>query len=554
MKLIQSIIVLCNFILIISCAKQSTPMGGPKDEKAPELLEIIPNNQSTNIQPKTIELIFNEYVKLENINKQLIITPKINKDEMVSLANKNKITIKLNQDLEDNTTYVFNFQKSIKDITENNPAENLKLVFSTGQTIDSLKVQGNVAYTFLPKDKIMKDVMLGLYPLEDTTNVLTTPPYYISQTDSIGNFSLENIKPGNYRIYAWHDANNSLKAEEKTEHYAFINDTLTVESNITGIQMYLTKADISPFRINRTGSSGSQFEISLNKFPVDIEIQHEEFNQKIFYRQKDKILRFYHLDAPTDSTSMRVIFKDSVGYQIDTSLYAKFIPSDRAKEKLETQIEGNKNFVQRISADFVFNKPIKTINYDSLFISYDSASRLHITPQMLYLKDSSLHTKLSILYILPDSISNETFKLIAGINTFTDIEEMGNEKKIEYTFRKLKPETLVTALKGKIQTTESPLIVQLMQKDEIVHSVYLEKGNEFIFRNLEAGTYQLRVIHDSNKNRRWDTSNLMKNKYQEMVYYMKNDNADNPYDILLKAGWENEIEIQPLPIPGIHKN
>jgi uncharacterized protein (DUF2141 family) len=553
MKLIKQTLVIIVFIIINSCAKQSTPMGGAKDEKPPVLLSVLPVDQSTQIKPKTIELIFNEYVKIENATKQIIITPKINKDEMVTTVNKNKITIKLNQELEDNTTYVFNFQKSIKDITENNSAENIKLVFSTGDKIDSLVVSGKVSTTFLTNEKLMKDVMIGLYTLEDTTNVLNASPYYITQSDSIGNFKLENIRPGKYKIYAWQDLNNSLKAEEKTEPYAFLNDTLTINQNIDNVLLYLTKADISPFRINRTGTIGNQYEISLSKYPLDINIQHDQLNEKIFYRQRDKVLRFYHLESPTDSTAMKISFKDSVGYSLDTTLYAKFLPSDRAKEKLEVQIQGNKNFVQRIEANFIFNKPVTKINYDSLFVSFDTTSRIPITPDLLFLKDSSNYTSLSMMLIVPDSISKENFKLIAGTNTFIDIEDLSNDKKIEFTFRKLKPETLVTALKGKVNTKENPLLIQLMRKEEVIREIYLENSNEFIFRNLEPGTYQLRAIVDQNRNKRWDTSNLNFKRYQEKVYYKKSNNLENPYDILLKAGWENEVEIDIVPEQGIQK-
>jgi hypothetical protein len=153
---------------------------------------------------------------------------------------------------------------------------------------------------------------------------------------------------------------------------------------------------------------------------------------------------------------------------------------------------------------------------------------------------------------LSDSVTKDNYKLYAGIKTFTDIENISNEKAIEYSFKKLKEETLVTALKGKVKTDDNPLIIQLLKKDEIIREIYLEKGNLFEFRNIEAGTYQIRIIHDSNKNKRWDTSNLKRNHYQEKVYYHINNNSENKYDIILKAGWENEIEINPIPEQGIN--
>ena len=279
---------------VVSCAKQGTPMGGPRDEDPPKLLSINPSNESTNVKPSIIELEFDEYVKAETPNKQIIITPRINKDEMEVTTNKNRVIINLNQELEDSTTYVFNFQKSIKDITENNIPDNLKLVFSTGPNIDSLSFSGNVSYILPQKQKNITDVLVGLYSENDTTNVLTATPYYIGQTDSIGNFNLSNIIAGNYRAYAWHDQNNSLKAEEKQEEYGFISDTISISENVTDAKLYLSKADLSAFKINRASASGQNFDIYLSKYPTDIIIDHQDINKSLFYRQNEKTIRLYH--------------------------------------------------------------------------------------------------------------------------------------------------------------------------------------------------------------------------------------------------------------------
>src|SRR5690606_32546440 len=194
-------------LFIASCARQSSPMGGPKDEEPPQLISSQPESESTNIKPSTIELVFSEYIKVENPTKQIIITPRINTEEIEFAAIRNRLTIDLNQELEDSTTYVFNFQKSVQDITEGNPAAHLKLVFSTADTIDSLKFSGKVKHIF-PDDNQVVDILIGLYPEGDTTDLFTAPPYYVAQADSSGNFEITNIKTGNYLAYAWHDQNN----------------------------------------------------------------------------------------------------------------------------------------------------------------------------------------------------------------------------------------------------------------------------------------------------------------------------------------------------------
>src|SRR5690606_17066626 len=160
---------------------------------------------------------------------------RINKDEVIFTALKNTLVIELNQELEDSTTYVFNFQKSIQDLSEGNPAEYLKLVFSTGASIDSLTFSGNVNNYFPSRNDKIEDAIVGLYPVDDTTDIFIAPPYYLTQVDSTGNFNITNIKAGKYFAYAWLDDNNSLKAEYKTEAFDFITDTIRINKNTEGI-------------------------------------------------------------------------------------------------------------------------------------------------------------------------------------------------------------------------------------------------------------------------------------------------------------------------------
>ncbi|MGY6545289.1 Ig-like domain-containing domain [Arthrospiribacter ruber] len=550
MKYIKYIIVILIIIIIHSCAKQSTPMGGPKDEEPPKLLSITPENESLNTKPSVIELLFSEYVKVENPNKGIIITPRIKKDEMEVTALKNKVTIKLNQELEDSTTYVFNFQKTISDITEGNVPENLKLVFSTGPEIDSLTFSGTVAYTFPQKEKKMKDVLVGLYTEDDTTNVLTAPPYYIGTTDSVGNFKLTNIKEGRYLAYAWHDANNSLKAEEKSEAYSFLGDTIVIDRDVRGANFYLDKSNVSEFKINRSASVGSNFDVVLSKDPLEINVEAEGLNENLYFRRNEKTLRFYHTSLQNDSLQVRLNLKDSVGFQIDTTLYAKFEESERRKEALEISLEGQKNFVEKLRAEIKLNKPVNRINYDSLIIKYDTASVVPVTEDMLFFKDSLMRTRLILEWKVPDTLSIENFIVYAGDSTFIDIEDQFNKDKKETSYRRLKKETLAEEIKVTVNTDERPLIVQILnKKEEVVHEQFLTDTNIATFINIEPSTYYIRAIVDRNNNRRWDTHNILENRQAEPVYYLENPNDNNNKETTVRGGWTLEVVIQPrIPI------
>ncbi len=539
--------------LFNSCAKQSTPMGGPRDEDPPVVLEMFPLDQSLNQNPQEILIVFDEYVKLDNPTKNIIITPKLDKDQLVITALKNTVKIELNQELEDSTTYVFNFQKSIQDLSESNPTENLKLVFSTGTSIDSLTFSGKVNNYFPQRGFSFDNVIVGLYEYEDTTDVFTAQPYYLSQTDSSGNFSIGNIKKGNYRAYAWNDVNNTLKAEFKSEDYDFILDTISIESDIRGAVFNISKADQTPIKLTRSSETGSNYDIVLNKDPLDIELINDQIGTTVFYNIIDQRIRLYSGIALDDSIKVDVKLQDSLSFKVDTTIYAKFKESERRAEKLTFTSNSGKSFYQELLIELNFNKPITEINYDSLFISYDTASIIAIKPEMIAMPDSLKRDILNIKLFIPDSLQKEIFTIKASDSTFKDLEGQYNEAVLSSNYRKLKRETLADGVSGQIIGGSPPYIIQLIDsKSQINREVYLQESNNFSISLVEPGTYKIRVIEDQNNNKRWDPSNYLEKRYAERVFYFQ-DQETKSQDIVIKAGWTiDDLRIIANPKTGLN--
>tara|TARA_R110002020_G_scaffold123119_8_gene279260 strand:- start:131 stop:1804 length:1674 start_codon:yes stop_codon:yes gene_type:complete len=539
-KYINLIILFVLSILAFSCAKQSTPMGGPRDEDPPKVLEMNPKDQSLNTKPKEIVLVFDEYIKLDNANKNILITPRINKDEVIITALKNTLVIDLNQELEDGTTYVFNFQKSIQDLSEGNPAEHLKLVFSTGESIDSLSFSGTVNTYFPGRNDKIEDAIVGLYPIGDTTDVFIAPPYYLTQVDTTGKFNITNIKAGKYLAYAWQDDNNSLKAEYKSEAFDFIRDTFDIKNDLDGINFNLSKGDQNPIKLLRSSPLGSNYSIVLNKMPVEITLENEKLGSEIFYTLGDKRINLYSEKPIQDSLPFSVNLIDSVGYQVDSLIWAKFEESERKLEKLTVTPNSGKSFYQNLPVELTFNKPLKSIDFDSLYLAYDTASVIQITHDMLSFKDSLRRDVLQINLYLPDSIPFETFTLKATDSTFTDIEGQYNETALTAGYKKLKKETLADEIAGTIQGAEAPFIVQLLDsKGELKREAYFESGNKFSFKLIEPGNYEIRVIEDTNGNHRWDPANYAQRKYAERTFYYIDSETKNK-NITIRGGWTVE--------------
>lgn len=523
----------------MSCAKQSSPTGGPRDEDPPVLIESNPKDQSLNIKPEQIKLTFDEFVALENANKGVVITPRIDKDKIEYTALKNTVSVALNQDLEDNTTYVFDFQKAVVDLSEKNPAENLKIVFSTGTSIDSLSIAGNINFYYPETREDYKNVLVGIYPLTDTTDVFSAQPYYLGQVDTLGNFKITNVKNGSYKAYAWRDTNGNLKAESKAEDHDFILDTINLEMNLQNLQFNLSKADLTPIRILRSATIGKNYDIIFNKNPLEIELKNDLMGSEYFYSSSDKRIRIYTKTSKQDSVPFSLTVIDSVGFRKDTLIWAKFPESERKPEKLETTINSGKNFFENLEIELKFNKPIASINFDSLYLEYDSASFFQIKNEMVSFSDTTRRDLLRIKLSIPDSIPKEIFTLKAPDSTFIDIEGQINEKKMEANYRKLKRENLADEITGKVIGATSPFIIQLIDnKEEILKEVYVDKGSDYSFKLVEPGTFKIRVIEDLNKNGRWDPSNFIQKKLAERVFYFKGEEGKS--EIVIRGGWTLE--------------
>ena len=540
-------------MVCISCAKQSSPMGGPTDEEPPKLISSDPVDQSTGIRPEKIILTFDEFVGLDNPGKGIVITPKINKDLVEVTALKNTITVLLKQELEDSTTYVFDFQKSVVDISERNPAEKLKLVFSTGNQIDSLNLSGSLRFAFSEGSEDYKNVLVGIYPLDDSTDVFTAPPYYLGQVDTLGQFNLNNLKAGAYRAYAWKDNNGNLKADYKSEDYDFLPDTLYLSpEKKDSANFNLAKADLTPIKVLRTGNFGKNFDVFLNRNPQERKVEIKGLGEDIFYVQGDKRIRFYPKNAIQDSLRLNLSIQDSVGFSKDSVIWAKFPVSERKPENLSIQVNSGKSFYQNLKMELTFNKPITQIKLDSLGIKADSLF-IPIRKEMLSFADSSRRDVLRIQTFLPDSLESDLVTLFAADSTFQDIEGEYNEKKLEANYRKLLRKNLADGISGTVLGTEGPLVLQLINgKKEIAYEQVLKEGGKFSFILLDPGTYSLRIIEDKNENGIWDPSNYMQRKAAERVLYYEGE--DKSRDLVIRGGWTLEdLKIQASPATGLKK-
>ena len=246
-------LLLILFILIGGCAKISAPSGGLRDRIPPVVIKSIPANGALNFTGKSIAITFDEYVVLDNINDKFMVSPPMKKKPRVFLKGKS-VNVEFEDKLKDSTTYTFNFQDAIKDLNEGNILENYQFVFSTGPVIDSLSVTGNV-YNALNLEVPEKTQVLMYSEMADSA-VVKHLPDYISRVGNDGYFRIDNVRSGNYMLYALKDDDNSKNYNSIEEEFAFMNSPVIIspEKNFLPIVKDTTKLKTGENKVSQSTS------------------------------------------------------------------------------------------------------------------------------------------------------------------------------------------------------------------------------------------------------------------------------------------------------------
>ena len=188
--------------LYTGCANIQSPMGGPKDSFPPVLLKAEPGENTTNFKGNTIKFSFDEYIKLDRLNENLIINPPAEKYPIINSKLRN-LSIKLLDTLQPNTTYTINFGNAVTDVNEGNPLKNFNYAFSTGAYIDSLELTGKLldAETGLPDST---QVIL-LHDTEEDSAVAKKKARFVTRPNGRGVFHFDHLPTGKFFIFALKD-------------------------------------------------------------------------------------------------------------------------------------------------------------------------------------------------------------------------------------------------------------------------------------------------------------------------------------------------------------
>ena len=213
-----------SFFIFMSCARMGSPDGGWYDDTPPQVVSAMPAERAVNVQSKKIIINFSEFIKIENAQEKVIVSPPQIEQADIKTQGK-RIVIELKDSLKPNTTYTVDFSDAITDNNEGNPMGQYTYSFSTGDRIDTLEVSG---YVLNAEDlEPVKGMLVGLYPYDAPDSCFRTEPMMrVSRTNGSGRFTVKGIAPGSYRAYALNDADGDFRFGQKSELIAYNRDSI----------------------------------------------------------------------------------------------------------------------------------------------------------------------------------------------------------------------------------------------------------------------------------------------------------------------------------------
>jgi len=528
------LLVFITALLIFGCASMQKPQGGPKDRTPPKLLKATPPNMTRNFTAKQIRLEFDEYFSLKNQIQEITISPATDKAPIFKTSKKS-LVVDFKDTLQKNTTYVINFGKSIADLNEGNVLTNFTYVFSTGPHIDSLSVSGNVQ-NLMSQEKD-KDVTVMLFPLSKDTLWGKKKPTIFAATDSSGNFSLNNLHDGDYRIYALKEKAPNRIYDKDDELVAFQTATIHLKKDTANIHLNLFKQEPDKFRLaeRRFDTDGKMFFV-FNK-PV------ENPSVKILYPPALDAQKIVDFNKTRDTAF--VYMKNMDFDSIRVSFLQNAIPIDTValrKSRKETfdriiSLQYNTTFDNKIKAGNTLivttSSPIQTIDNSLITLNEDSTNVSNFT----IAKDTATMRRLAFNYKWK---ANSRYQLIFNEGALTNIYGDKNKKFLKL-FQLDKPDNYgPLTLKMTVPDTSKGYVIELLddQKNAVRRDPILKSGN-VVYKNYPVGKYYVRIIYDDNKNGKWDSGNVKKRIQPENIWVY-------PKQITLRSNWEAE---EPIDIP-----
>ena len=567
-----------------SCANIGNPSGGPIDKTPPIFMRSNPTPNAVNVKDRKIEIFFDEIVSLKDPSTKIIVSPAQTEMPRMSALGR-KVTVELVDSLLPNTTYTIDFSNSIQDNNEGNAIDNFAFAFSTGSVIDSMRVSGYVldSRTLEP----MQSVVVGLQSNLADSAFHKEKLQRVALTNDRGQFTIRNVSPGSYHIFALKDLDRDYKFGNPTEDIAFLDSIIvpsigsreaadTVYNDLNEIdtimratrpayfpndillsmfnedrksQYLANNLRVDSTRISLTFAAASDTLPSLsivgrNDVPDQwYTLERSQTNDTLTYW-----IRPPHLVSADTlmvaTTYLRTDTASNLSWGTDTLKFTFQRQKAKKKKKNEEtdsleqirfmELHPLANGTQEVYAPLLLQTgtPIERYSREAFHLQRKLQNDTTFYPaeiKSIALRDSTLSRRDLMLKV--DWEPGAAYKLAVDSLAMTDIYGLQTKPlKVDFNVRKMEEYGNIVF---NIPAVRDSAIVELLDGTDKVVLHTPVKNHRAELLNLQPGKYYARLFIDRNGNGKYDTGNYdMHLQPEETVYY--------PGAINLKKNWDVE--------------
>lgn len=553
------------FILVFlySCANIGTPNGGPYDEAPPKFVSSLPSPGQTNYKGKKIEILFDELIQIDKPSENVIITPPQLEMPIIRAAGR-KAVIELKDTLKENTTYTIDFGNSLSDNNEKNLYESFSFAFSTGDQIDSLEVSG----VLLNAENLepMPGITIGLHSDLADSAFVKLPFNRTSRTNDKGQFTIRNIKPGTYHLFALNDVNRDYRFDQPGEEIAFLDSVVVPTFEFSSRQDTTWKDSLTIDTIRTIGYThflpdDVKLRLFKEKFVRQYMVKPERLDEKMFtLRFNSEVdtlpvpvpLNFtpdsgwYYVQKTEGGTSINYWLTDSMVWKQDTlqlqvsypksdslnilrpqtdtlQLVMRKRPAEKKKKKKDDEPEpiiflgmqvdapGSMDIFDTVS--ITFNEPVLDIKKEMFYLD-QKVDTLWNEVDFEFFPDTT--NSLNYFIKRPWKYGEEYRIEVDSATVFSLYDKWNNGFTGEF---KIKKEDEYGHLYLNIEGVDTTAFVELLSSGDVPVRKIKVKDGGVLFMDLKPDKYYARIILDTNNNGMWDTGNYAGKLQPEEVFY-----------------------------------
>ncbi|MCB0479976.1 MAG: Ig-like domain-containing protein [Flavobacteriales bacterium] len=520
---------LASAFILVGCAQQMTPQGGPKDETSPKIKKSEPLNYSTKFEGNGIKITYDEYVTISSIQSEYLLSPPMENELEFKLKGKS-LLVTFPDSLKSNTTYLLNFGEGVKDYHEGNVLDSSVFVFSTGNYLDSNRIKGMVKNAFDLSE--VEKVQVMLYESSEDSTPAKSRPYYYAKTKKDGSFDLNHLKDGDFQIFVLEDKNSNSIYDLPNERIGFLDFPISSSNPDSSVIIHLFQEDrenqyVLKSNEERYGKMVLAFNQPLKKLIINI--LDSNFNKPWFqidYSKTNDTVTLWNDLGKFGSQSLKLALSDNDSILDTISIKLAQFPKEYQKiqPKLSSSItSGMTKYFEPIR--FKWSSPIVSFQENAITIvqGLDTIKPKYTQlSNMEFEVDYRLEEEKNYSFIINDS----TFVDYLGLYNDSGKFDFKTKSSIQYANLNLTIKELNgSSFYMEFMTAEGKTIEKILFKDERI----------FKFKNVDPGKYKIKLTFDENGNEKWDPGTFIPRKLPERVIYFSGE-------IEIKEGWDKELE------------